>query len=973
MTSPCSLDLLESALAGNLPPEDETALHLHLETCEACGAALERMAGGAAWCQEAAALLSRDDLDAAVPAGESWSEVDFTVEHLEPADEPHVLGRLGGYDVLEVIGHGSMGVVLKALDRELKRCVAIKVLAPHLAHSSLAKKRFAREAQAAAAVVHPNVLAIHQVQPGGRLPFLVMPLVAGESLAQRLAAQGTLELKETLRIGLQVAAGLAAAHEQGLVHRDVKPANILLEKGVERAVLTDFGLACAADDVTLTRWGVVAGTPEYMSPEQARGEPLDGRSDLFSLGCVLYQMATGVSPFRADSMLATMRRLVDDAPQAMAALKPDLPPWFVAIVERLLEKDASRRFGSAKEVSELLEGCLAHMQQPASVALPAGLPQLAPRRAWRISDLGLKGVLAMIAAFGIGLLGILLLSADPPDIAGEWSDEEWGRVVLEKTGDGEYAGTYSDPVRKEPGKIQLEWSRLARRFNGTWRAGEDRFGQLSVRLVVDEIRGARTTDPKCKVDFDAPHLTDLLWVRAKPEAPNAGQGTDSAADSALRKSLEPFQGRWQFESFSQDSLAPGEEVPPYQELWFEFRQFVFSFRYGRAPFTGTVKSIDAGKSPAQIDLEMRYADPSEPAAGTRTLLIPAIFKFEGDRLIMAHGVAGKRDRVRRTADFQRPESFQSGDVHVTVWKRSANTRPALSAALQPRPASPAAAGGEVGSPAKEPGSEAGRTEGEQSLVAREIERLVQGVRVGVQENGAAKQVALLKGPLLRHDDRSAGVRYALGTIWAWGDGCRPAAILDLSLTGYADNPKWCFEMVSLSTRPVSAESRAKRWWATEGPGWNPRALPDAPQPGENAEARITQMKTLASRFAGYRVQWNGEELTPLTLLPEPILRYGNPLDGALFVFVIGDNNPEILLVLDAQLQPQGGSAWKYHCSPLTANGLVLKLDGQEAWTWSQIGDFQTQTSDPYRIYMTSAKDEVEEETPPSIPAKGEHK
>ena len=126
-----------------------------------------------------------------------------------------------------------------------------------------------------------------------------MPLVAGESLAQRLAAQGRLELKEILRIGMQAAAGLAAAHEQGLVHRDVKPANILLEKGVERAVLTDFGLARAADDVALTRWGIIAGTPQYMSPEQARGEALDGRSDLFSLGCVLYEMATGVSPFRS--------------------------------------------------------------------------------------------------------------------------------------------------------------------------------------------------------------------------------------------------------------------------------------------------------------------------------------------------------------------------------------------------------------------------------------------------------------------------------------------------------------------------------------------------------------------------------------------------------------------------------------------------------------------------------------------------
>ncbi len=293
---------------------------------------------------------------------------------LEPADDPNLLGRLGGYDILEIIGRGGMGVVLKAFDPELKRCVAIKVLAPYLAHSSLAKMRFIREARAAAAVVHPNVQAIHAVQSAGRLPFLVMPLVAGESLAQRLVAQGRLELKETLRIGIQAAAALTAAHEQGLVHRDVKPANILLEKGVERAVLTDFGLARAADDASMTRWGIIPGTPQYMSPEQARGEALDGRSDLFSLGCVLYEMATGVSPFRADSVIATVRRLVDDSPPAMASLNPELPPWFIGIVDRLLEKDPARRFSSAKEVTELLEGCLAHLQQPASVPLPAALP-----------------------------------------------------------------------------------------------------------------------------------------------------------------------------------------------------------------------------------------------------------------------------------------------------------------------------------------------------------------------------------------------------------------------------------------------------------------------------------------------------------------------------------------------------------------------------------------------------------------------
>jgi len=554
LNSSCSVELLESALAGELPPEREEILHHHLDECEACVAALEQMAGGEAGCREAAALLTIDELDQAAPSREEWSDVDFTVEHLEPSDEPNLLGRLGGYGVLEIIGHGGMSVVLKAHDRELNRYVAVKVLSPHLAQSSLARKRFAREAQAAAAVVHPNVMAIHQVQANGPMPFLVMPLVAGESLAQRLAAQGRLELKETLRIAMQAAAGLAAAHEQGLVHRDVKPSNILLEKGVERAVLTDFGLARAADDVSMTRWGVIVGTPQYMSPEQARGEPVDGRSDLFSLGCVLYEMATGVSPFRADSTAATLRRLIDDSPPALASLNPELPPWFIAIVERMLEKDPSRRFSSAKEVSELLENCLAHLQQPTSVPLPTALPAPAARSVSRLRNILFKGTVIMIATIGTVLLGMLLMQAtEPPDIAGQWTGEGWGHVVLKPTAAGQYEGTYSDTVGKQAGKIQLKWSRIERRFNGTWAEGQDRFGELSVRLGDHEIRGALTTDLNAKINPATPRLADLLWTRVEATTSQAEVPTPlgHTASGAVGVSAPPLPL----------VLALGQELP----------------------------------------------------------------------------------------------------------------------------------------------------------------------------------------------------------------------------------------------------------------------------------------------------------------------------------------------------------------------------------------------------------------------------
>jgi len=216
-----------------------------------------------------------------------------------------------------------MGVVLKGFDDELNRYVAVKVLAPYYASSAAARKRFAREARAAAAVVHQHVVAIHAVDADAKLPYLVMPWVACESLQERIDQQGPLDIKDILRIGLQAAWGLSAAHAQGLIHRDVKPANILLEKGVDRVFLTDFGLARAIDDATLTHSGVIAGTPQYMSPEQAKGESIDHRSDLFSLGSVLYEMSTGRPPYRAETTMGIIRRVCDSTARPPREVNPD--------------------------------------------------------------------------------------------------------------------------------------------------------------------------------------------------------------------------------------------------------------------------------------------------------------------------------------------------------------------------------------------------------------------------------------------------------------------------------------------------------------------------------------------------------------------------------------------------------------------------------------------------------------------------
>jgi hypothetical protein len=340
-------------------------------------------------------------------AAERAEAVDL--DFLEPAGRSDLLGALDGYEVREVLGQGGMGVVLKAFDPALDRLVAIKVLAPALAGSATARRRFTREAQAAAAVRHDHVVTVHGVHEADGLPYLVMQYVAGESLQHRLDRTGPLELTEAVRIGHQTALGLAAAHAQGLIHRDVKPANLLLEGGPAKVKITDFGLARAVDDVGLTQQGVVAGTPEYMAPEQARSEPLDQRSDLFSLGAVLYACCTGVPPFRGSTALAVLRRVSDEPPPPLRERNPAVPTWLEAVIARLLAKDPADRFQTAAEVAGLLEGHRTHLRPPVAVPAP-GRPPSSPGRfrgragrgLWRFWPLAL--LLLAVPGLGLALL-----------------------------------------------------------------------------------------------------------------------------------------------------------------------------------------------------------------------------------------------------------------------------------------------------------------------------------------------------------------------------------------------------------------------------------------------------------------------------------------------------------------------------------------------------------------------------------------
>ena len=357
---------------------------------------------------------------------------------LDPCDKPGRLGVLRGksgeYEVMALVGRGGMGAVLRAVDTKLNRVVAVKVMAPELAANPTAVKRFLREAQAAAAVHHDHVVTIYAVDDEHRPPFLAMEFIEGETLSQKIEREGSLRLVQILRIGLQIAAGLAAAHKHGLIHRDVKPGNILLENGVERVKITDFGLARATDDLEMTQSGLIAGTPQYMSPEQAKGEVIDARSDLFSLGSVLYAMCTGRPAFRAETTLGVLRGVCDDAPPPISQTNPEIPLWLERIVGRLLAKDPAGRFQTAKEVADLLGQHLAKAQNPPR-SLP---PELAAATRWvRFTPLraAIAAALVVLAAIAAGLGGyafwlstnfaIIAIEIDDPQVVVTFD----GRVV----------------------------------------------------------------------------------------------------------------------------------------------------------------------------------------------------------------------------------------------------------------------------------------------------------------------------------------------------------------------------------------------------------------------------------------------------------------------------------------------------------------------------------------------------------------
>lgn len=379
--SPDALQHLLRSDDADLLTVDATAL-AHLEQCQECQQRLAECSGEQSWfanlSDELRAVHEQtepEDWDFAgaeqTVAWDPAEQPEISTDFLPPALHPELLGRLGRYDVEQTIGAGGFGIVFKAYDTELRRVVALKVLAPHLMSSGAARKRFTREAQAAAAIMHEHVVPIYDVVNQNDKCYLVMQYIAGPSLQERVDRGGPLSVAEILRVGVQIAAGLHAAHEQGLVHRDVKPGNILLEESVDRVLISDFGLARTADDANLTRSGAITGTPHYMSPEQASGAAIDPRSDLFSLGSVLYFACTGRPAFRAPQIMAVLNRICHYPHRRVTEVNAGIPGPLADLIDRLLAKKPADRYPSAAEVEQQLLQLLADWQSGKLLASPA--------------------------------------------------------------------------------------------------------------------------------------------------------------------------------------------------------------------------------------------------------------------------------------------------------------------------------------------------------------------------------------------------------------------------------------------------------------------------------------------------------------------------------------------------------------------------------------------------------------------------
>lgn len=436
---PCDKGLLGRYLETTLSAEEQSALENHLSGCLVCRATIETMAADADFWKAAteafdaphrfnsskpladlslAALVSLPSGLVSLPSGletsgmllgdtpteSALSQTQMLQRWLDRSVRENSLGRIGKYEVLGIVGQGGMGLVLKALDTELERMVAIKTLPHHVTSRTDARLRLAREARAAAVLRHPHIVSVFGLEAWREVPLIVMPLIEGGTL-QQYASKQRLTTDEVLSTALQIAGALAALHAEGIVHRDLKPSNILLQDGLKHVLLSDFGLARVDGDLAITHSDALAGTPFFMSPEQALGKPIDVRSDLFSFGSVLYWLCSGQYPFRGSSNYETLSKLVHSEPGELSRLQ--VPNYLQRLIQRLLAKVPNERWSSAGEVVELLKKCLTHHRSPTE-PLPNELAALPTRKSPLRWPMRVPKSVAMSVAVAAAVLSLML-------------------------------------------------------------------------------------------------------------------------------------------------------------------------------------------------------------------------------------------------------------------------------------------------------------------------------------------------------------------------------------------------------------------------------------------------------------------------------------------------------------------------------------------------------------------------------------
>jgi hypothetical protein len=411
-----------------------------------------------------------------------------------------------------------MGVVFRAEDPQLRRPVALKVMLPKMAAAHAGRERFLREARAMAAIKHDHIIAIYQVGEDRGVPYLAMELLEGETLESRLGREGKLPVSEVLRLGHQIACGLAAAHERGLIHRDIKPSNLWLEVPAgsstgRRLKMLDFGLARAVEEGSaLTLQGMIVGTPEYMAPEQVAGEVLDHRCDLFSLGCVLYRMATGEWPFKRANVMGTLMAVTNKDPVPPCELEPAIPATLSELILQLVAKEPDKRPQSARAVADALtriDGRAPSLRPMASSTAMKGTAFRRPTAAQMRRALVGAGIAAcfLLAALSFGLRmavpneGVLAVNVIPSD-ATISVDGDIVTVTWDK-------GGKSAKIRLKPGTHVIEVTKNGFRMETK---------ELTLKPLEIEVFTARL-DPVGAAD------KSVVWTLLKPDKVESMAGT----------------------------------------------------------------------------------------------------------------------------------------------------------------------------------------------------------------------------------------------------------------------------------------------------------------------------------------------------------------------------------------------------------------------------------------------------------------